>query len=31
LSTTPAEFADFQRAEMIKWGEVIRTAKIKAE
>jgi len=31
IGSTPDEFADFQRAEMVKWSEVIRTAKIKAE
>jgi tripartite-type tricarboxylate transporter receptor subunit TctC len=31
IGSTPDEFADFQRAEMAKWGEVIRTADIKAE
>jgi len=31
IGSTPDEFAGFQRAEMAKWGEVIRTAKIMAE
>src|SRR5262245_51209874 len=29
--TTPAEFGAFQRAEIAKWGEVIRAAKIKVD
>jgi tripartite-type tricarboxylate transporter receptor subunit TctC len=31
IGTTPAEFAAFQKAEIAKWGDVIRAAKIKAE
>jgi len=31
VGSTPAEFAAFQRAEIAKWGEVIRTAKIMPE
>jgi tripartite-type tricarboxylate transporter receptor subunit TctC len=31
VGSTPAEFAKFQRAEIAKWGEVIRTAKIMPE
>jgi tripartite-type tricarboxylate transporter receptor subunit TctC len=31
VGSTPAEFGKFQRAEIAKWGEVIRTAKIMPE
>jgi tripartite-type tricarboxylate transporter receptor subunit TctC len=31
VGTTPARFAEFQREEIAKWGEVIRTAKIQVE
>jgi tripartite-type tricarboxylate transporter receptor subunit TctC len=31
VGTTPEEFAAFQRTEVAKWGEVIRTAKIQIE
>jgi tripartite-type tricarboxylate transporter receptor subunit TctC len=31
VGSTPEAFASFQKAEIAKWGEVIRTAKIKAD
>ena len=31
VGSTPEEFGEFQRAEIAKWGEVIRTAKIKVD
>ena len=31
VGTGPAAFAAFQRTEIAKWGEVIRTAKIQVE
>ena len=31
VGSTPEEFAPFQRAEIAKWGDVIRTAKIHGE
>jgi tripartite-type tricarboxylate transporter receptor subunit TctC len=31
IGSTPAQFAAFQREEIAKWGEVVRTAKIKVE
>jgi len=31
IGSPPAEFAAFQKAEIAKWGDVIRTAKIKVE
>jgi tripartite-type tricarboxylate transporter receptor subunit TctC len=31
IGSPPAQFAAFQKAEIAKWGDVIRTAKVKAE
>jgi tripartite-type tricarboxylate transporter receptor subunit TctC len=31
VGSTPDQFATFQRAEIAKWGEVVRTANIKIE
>ena len=31
IAMSPAEFAEFQKAEIAKWGKVIKEAGIKAE
>ncbi len=31
IPTTPAQFASFQKEEMVKWAKIIKDANIKAE